>query len=580
MPLFFTLSGFVIHYRYGRDFVEKKLVTGLAGFFGARFARLAPLYFFFLFVYLYMGGLFTALLRGDEYSAFLLLNFTPSFSWLPIWYHGRLQAEIFYQVSWSISTEIFFYACYPFFASLLWKIRSVKLLLTVATIFCVAVLTWLWWISHSSAWDDWASTVFPGYVSAPEDFGSSFYRWFVYISPYTRIFEFISGTMAAQYFLIMRGRSLGRIEHNVGYVVTLLALGTILALFGLLMCAFAGKCADPFIAFLHMNFLFPIPIAVLMVSTARYRTPVSVFLSGAVCVYLGEISYSLYLSHPLAGMLVDKVSSASNEWFPYATALMKVALTIAIAACTYKLVELPSRKWLRKRLARLVGHPEKAKFVVFSCLVPVAMAGILMSINYSTLIAESKAAAAAGPAVPGNLLWPSENLKNSNWVLDGAQIVAGAPKPPAIADAIVETNGSGFHRIMMSVNGVVPRKPYTFSVYAKNDGRSVLMIEIRDSANKYYGVAVYNLTASKMIGYYGDVINSGVGPAGNGWVRCWIVTKFETGQADIALDAVSAEGMHIYPGDGKSGLLLWGAQLGAGGEPGTYVATTTGPVAP
>src|SRR5947207_2900022 len=43
MPLFFVLSGFVIHYNYSETIKHERL-RGIANFFSARFARIYPLF--------------------------------------------------------------------------------------------------------------------------------------------------------------------------------------------------------------------------------------------------------------------------------------------------------------------------------------------------------------------------------------------------------------------------------------------------------------------------------------------------------------------------------------------------------
>src|SRR5688572_18764520 len=50
MPLFFVLSGFVIHYNYGALF-RQRFDIALVRFLGARFARLFPLYALLLALY-------------------------------------------------------------------------------------------------------------------------------------------------------------------------------------------------------------------------------------------------------------------------------------------------------------------------------------------------------------------------------------------------------------------------------------------------------------------------------------------------------------------------------------------------
>ena len=47
MPLFFVLSGFVIHYNYALLFRDRPYAGASRNFFAARFARIYPLYFFF-----------------------------------------------------------------------------------------------------------------------------------------------------------------------------------------------------------------------------------------------------------------------------------------------------------------------------------------------------------------------------------------------------------------------------------------------------------------------------------------------------------------------------------------------------
>ena len=45
MPLFFVLSGFVIHYNYRKLFLTRSIAQATCEFAAARFARLFPLYF-------------------------------------------------------------------------------------------------------------------------------------------------------------------------------------------------------------------------------------------------------------------------------------------------------------------------------------------------------------------------------------------------------------------------------------------------------------------------------------------------------------------------------------------------------
>jgi peptidoglycan/LPS O-acetylase OafA/YrhL len=108
MSLFFVLSGFVIHYNYS-GLLTAPTAENLAKFLVARFARLYPLYL--LIVIADVGFSWKA---AD--LPVLPFYLTMAQSWFfgfvdgssPIG-HLRLSA-----VSWSISTEWFFYCSYPF----------------------------------------------------------------------------------------------------------------------------------------------------------------------------------------------------------------------------------------------------------------------------------------------------------------------------------------------------------------------------------------------------------------------------------------------------------------------------------
>src|SRR5580704_6089862 len=65
MPLFFVLSGFVIHYNYRRLFMSRGICRATCEFAAARFARLFPLYFCLLVVAICADNLLSEV-RGDR----------------------------------------------------------------------------------------------------------------------------------------------------------------------------------------------------------------------------------------------------------------------------------------------------------------------------------------------------------------------------------------------------------------------------------------------------------------------------------------------------------------------------------
>jgi hypothetical protein len=189
----------------------------------------------------------------------------------------------------------------------------------------------------------------------------------------------------------------------------------------------------------------------------------------------------------------------------------------------------------------------------------------------------------ASLSAQGNLLWPSEQFEHKNWNPVGLKRVNVnsfvAPDGKKSADAIFENNSSGLHRLETVIQGVTVGKPYVFSIFAQPAGRSTLRIELLDTQQKKYGVAAYDLMTLKLLVKSGSVLRGGIVLLdSDGWVRCWAQTSFGGSVAAISMTLVNSEGSHVYLGDGKSGMIFWGAQLSPGAELSKYKATNNGPI--
>jgi peptidoglycan/LPS O-acetylase OafA/YrhL len=108
MPLFFVLSGFVIHYNYRRLFTSAGPMRATCEFAAARFARLFPLYFFLLAVAISADGFMRSMpTLGDLWVKILMYFATLTQSWWYVIYGDKLIINWLFGVSWSISTELF-----------------------------------------------------------------------------------------------------------------------------------------------------------------------------------------------------------------------------------------------------------------------------------------------------------------------------------------------------------------------------------------------------------------------------------------------------------------------------------------
>jgi peptidoglycan/LPS O-acetylase OafA/YrhL len=336
MPLFFTLSGFVIHYVYNAKFLQ----GGAAGaFYIARFARIYPLFFAFVLYYLVFSTL-------SDVGANILSYLTLTFSWYPFLIHGEAPIQRPLGVSWSISTEAFFYIAY---ACGLWRIAKIRrpaVCFAALVVFCLATLLLMWELIET--WDTWEGFLAPlvGMPLKDQDWKNSFSRWLLYVSPYIRIFEFIGGCLTCQLYLLVRDRPNLLKKIPVDALAWMGGLG-ILGTFALFFVArdFApGHPWSIFVVYLHLNFLFAPACYVLLFALSVGRSTVGRALSWRPVVLLGVISYSIYLGHTLA--------PHTQPGHEVGGVLYGVGFTLVIATSTYLLIEAPGRRWGRWILTR------------------------------------------------------------------------------------------------------------------------------------------------------------------------------------------------------------------------------------
>ena len=201
MPLFYVLSGFIIHYNYGRTFHDGPLLRSSRNFLFARFSRIYPLFlFYFIFCLLYDNLLIQWI---AEKKALLLCSvcLTGVFSWAPfVTQHYLLLQYGRFGVAWSISTEFFFYLTYLFFARFLYRLKADYSFYLV--LICVAVGYAVQIPGPSAGAEHLLHKIFGhGHPKANLVFVSSFYRWAFYFFPGSRIFEFLMGCATAQLFI-------------------------------------------------------------------------------------------------------------------------------------------------------------------------------------------------------------------------------------------------------------------------------------------------------------------------------------------------------------------------------------------
>jgi peptidoglycan/LPS O-acetylase OafA/YrhL len=104
---------------------------------------------------------------------------------------------------------------------------------------------------------------------------------------------------------------------------------------------------------LTQNFLFAPTFAILMFCACRYDTTVSRFLASKSIVLLGEMSYSIYLVHIWMLRLFNHPPHPLTIFWGIDVAariIASIGLSLAMAYGTYRLIEVPCRRWLRSSL--------------------------------------------------------------------------------------------------------------------------------------------------------------------------------------------------------------------------------------
>ncbi|MDB2324238.1 acyltransferase family protein [Alphaproteobacteria bacterium] len=182
MPLFFVLSGFVIHYNYGSSFLNKAPWTASYDFFVARIARLYPLLAFTLLFALWHDDWYLHVWQKFNIEKNLALSYLFNvFSWYPVWADKKLLIQHTFGIAWSVSTEWFFYCTYIFFAAAVSRIQFNSALISIAVICGASYAFQLFGVMNPTA----IVGLFFDISDNQVDFGNSAYRWFYYVSPYS-----------------------------------------------------------------------------------------------------------------------------------------------------------------------------------------------------------------------------------------------------------------------------------------------------------------------------------------------------------------------------------------------------------
>nr|WP_314543909.1 acyltransferase [uncultured Empedobacter sp.] len=300
---FFILSGFVIALNY-----EKKVIDNpnfdKKKFYIARIARIYPLHVLTFCVMLpfVIINVWQGYFHWDIAGAnlFLLQSYIP--------------VKDFYfsinNVSWSISTELFFYLMFPFYVIWLHKFPKLKYILLL---------------------------IIPIIIFAEPYFRTNMKleKAIFYINPIVRSFDFILGIITCQIYKKIKDTP---INFSRGTLIEIAAI-TVLAIF----FYFHNDVARAF----RYGIYYWIPMVGIVLIFALQKGFFSRILQHKTLVYLGEISFAFYMIH----MIVIKYG---NQYLPRINDFHKIGIYFVIAlilsALTFEYFEKPVAKWIKSKV--------------------------------------------------------------------------------------------------------------------------------------------------------------------------------------------------------------------------------------
>lgn len=331
MTMFFILSGLILTWNYDEVLGARLTAKAVRVYLVARFARIYPLYLLVLVVVALSTVRIPAdigvLLRDPALWASVLSVQTWS---------GDLSIAYGYNgPGWSVGVEFVLYALFPLLIVPFRAIRSNPRALVVVASVCVA-LTFAFVVV----------AFLIGTADLPREDPLSAHRW-LYRTPLTRIPDFVLGMSLGFLLIHTRGRDFsgpGRILQAVGGV----------AVMGLMFVP-----GLPFTIW-SLDAANTIPFALLMLGLVWAPSSVLArFLSTRPIVLLGDSAYAFYLWHQIvvrfvAGDLGTTVPT-TTEWA--VTWLLAFLVTTLVAIGSHLAVELPARRFLRRRLSGYGAPP-------------------------------------------------------------------------------------------------------------------------------------------------------------------------------------------------------------------------------
>lgn len=322
VDLFFVLSGYLISSLIIKEY-RKTGSLNLYNFYIRRARRLLPAVYFMITVGLVVMVLFNeVLLRKSHLDA--IFGYIYSSNWWYIFhkldYFDSFGAQSPFKHLWSLAIEEQFYMIFPLLFLLVNRKKKSKdgtYKLNKNFLYVVLGLILVSLIAHILLFDI-----------------NNISR--IYFGTDTRAFSLLVGVVGAILYPMERLHAKVTLQQNMLYsVVSLVSIATLITVM---------IYTSEYNTLLYRGGFLLVAILglIVIISSGKQHTLMSRLLSFKPVVFIGKISYSLYLWHFPVLVLTTPVSEIGNPNIFFV--ILRIVLTFAVAIVSYVFVETPIRK--------------------------------------------------------------------------------------------------------------------------------------------------------------------------------------------------------------------------------------------
>jgi len=303
VSFFFILSGFIMQYSYGEKILNKKI--SYSKFMTLRFFRIYPMHYITLLIFIPLIIVKVNDSNIYEWIKMLFFNSTLTQSFHPQFYYYFS----FNTPSWSLSNEMFFYACFPFLVML----NKHKHFITILSLLLTALIFILIYNSQNP-----------------------YNHWFFYVFPITRLADFILGIMLYEFYLKLKKTPLQSFNFTIFEIASI-------AVF-VLFFIFHDTVKQEY----RYSIYYWIPTLLLILVFAIEKGVLSQILSKKIFEFLGEISFSFYLWHVLVLRYFEYCNVSISNVFVYIFLLLTV--TIILSSLSFLFIETPINNYIKRKI--------------------------------------------------------------------------------------------------------------------------------------------------------------------------------------------------------------------------------------